>query len=56
MHVQKIGDIEVRRVSETVSSEFEPNRLFPTVDLDFVKAQRSWLGAQLIEPAERASV
>lgn len=52
MHVQKIGGIEVRKVTETDKSEFGPTRLFPTVDLNFVKEQRSWLGPQLIEPAE----
>ncbi|BCZ79975.1 MBL fold metallo-hydrolase [Paraburkholderia terrae] len=52
MQVQKIGDIEIRKVSEIDSLEFEPIWLFPTVDLDFVKEQRSWLGPHLIEPTE----
>jgi glyoxylase-like metal-dependent hydrolase (beta-lactamase superfamily II) len=52
MKVQKVGNVEIHKVSEIDKMAMDANWLFPSIDRELVAGQRSWLGPDFIEPVE----
>ena len=46
----RIGNAEIYKVDEIARMALEAKWLFPAIDEDFVRAQRHWLGDNLVEP------
>ncbi|CDY78519.1 Beta-lactamase-like [Caballeronia glathei] len=52
MQIQKIGNTEIRKVSEIDRMALNADWLFPSIDPAFLDAQRGWLGPDFIDPVQ----